>query len=119
MRYLASPSIEKDSDKTFDEIHWLKLESTPNPVDNSDTLRIPGGGFALKLYQFLKDHEIPSIIVLKFCSEGDNVPDAIALTVYLDKWLHFGIVDSKGNINSKVPHSWNFLFGNPAPTEIY
>nr|BAL70292.1 similar to proteasome assembly chaperone 2-like [Nasonia vitripennis] [Meteorus pulchricornis] len=119
LRYLTSPSIEKEYGKLFDELNWIKLESTKNPFDDSDCLEIPGGGFAMKLHHYLTINQIPPGVILKFCSEGDNVPDAVALTTYLDKWLPCGITDSGGKIVVKYPHSWEFLFGNPAPLEIY
>ncbi|KAK0089113.1 hypothetical protein PV325_009144 [Microctonus aethiopoides] len=119
LRYLSSPNIEKEFGEKFNELNWIKLESTINPIDNSDCLEIPGGGFAIKLFNYLIDNQIPTVIIMKFCSEGNNVPDAVELAVYLNKWLPCRMIDSHGKINVKYPHSWKFLFGNPAPIEMY
>lgn len=31
--------------------------------------------------------EIPMVVLLKFVSEGDNIPDALGLVEYLNEWL--------------------------------
>lgn len=31
---------------------------------------------------------MPLAVLLLFCSEGDNVPDAMSLVSHLDDWLH-------------------------------
>ncbi|XP_057332901.1 proteasome assembly chaperone 2 [Microplitis mediator] len=114
MRYLASPSIQMTSGKLFESLDWLELESTTN-AEGTECVSIAGGGFALKLHEFLVQNKIPSVVILRFCSEGDNVPDAVAFVDYLNKWLSFGFDSSK----VKFPDSWEFLFGNPAPLDIY
>lgn len=32
--------------------------------------------------------DLPLAVLLLFCSEGDNIPDAFALTNHLNDWLH-------------------------------
>lgn len=113
MRYIASPIIQKNYQQTFKELNWLHLETEKNPFDNSEFLSIPGGGFAKKLYDFFVENEIPSAILLVFCSEGDNVPDATGLMKYLSSWIKIIVKQTK------YPSSWEFLFGNPAPSDIY
>lgn len=113
MRYIVSPIIEKNYGQKFKELNWLPLETEKNPFTNTEELSIPGGGFAKKLYDFFITNEIPSAILLVFCSEGDNVPDATGLIKYLSSWINIVVKQTK------YPSSWEFLFGNPAPSDIY
>lgn len=39
-------------------------------------------------------------VLLKFCSEGDNIPDALALVNYLNEWLQ--LIKNEVSIVSKV-----------------
>lgn len=39
------------------------------------------------LFVFSCNEDIPMAVVLIFCSEGDNIPDAYALGNYLNDWL--------------------------------
>lgn len=32
--------------------------------------------------------DLPLAVLLLFCSEGDNIPDAFTLTNHLNDWLH-------------------------------
>ncbi|XP_034939662.1 proteasome assembly chaperone 2 [Chelonus insularis] len=118
MRYVASPAIEKNFESKFQKLNWLKLEPIINPEDDRQRFQISGGGFAAKLFNFFFENQIPCLILLRFCSEGDNIEDAVVSLSYLDKWLEYGI-SSTGPILLKHPHSWASLFGNPAPDEIY
>ncbi|KAH0554576.1 proteasome assembly chaperone 2 [Cotesia glomerata] len=110
MRFLASPSCGE----IFSGLDFLELETTKDEAGR-EGFEISGGGFALKLHEFLSNQGIPSVVILRFCSEGDNVPDAVAVLEYLNRWLAFGF-DAK---KVKFPNSWEFLFGNAAPVDIY
>jgi len=83
---------------------------------NKGALQIPGGGFAKNIFNFLCDANIPCIILFKFCSEGDNIADAVTLMYYLNQWIN--VVKANSN-NLKHPPSWKYLFGKPSPYEIY
>lgn len=40
------------------------------------------------LFVFSCAQDIPLAVLLLFCSEGDNIPDALALVNHLNDWLH-------------------------------
>lgn len=121
LRYeMSKEALAIHGDKLKSLGSWIKLE--PKVVDfmeTQDQLQIPGGGFAKNLFELLQQHNVPSTILLRFCMEGDNIPDAVALTDYADQLLEILERDNNGGIKVKFPPSWKFLFGNPPPRDIY
>jgi len=117
LRYVASPGIYAQIGKLFDELNWIphKPEVTSDMI-RGERLQIPGGGFAKSLFNFLSNADIPCAVLFKFCSEGDNVEDAIALVCYLNQWIH--VLESSSD-NLKHPPSWKHLFGKPPSENIY
>lgn len=118
-RYVATQSIMTKYKANFESLSWIPLE--PKHVDflaDDGALQIPGGGFAKSFFDKLNTANIPCVILLKFCSEGDNIPDALELANYVDGWLHLFTRDN-GIPRIKYPPSWKFLFGNAPPREIY
>ncbi|XP_077561298.1 proteasome assembly chaperone 2 isoform X3 [Haemaphysalis longicornis] len=69
--------------------------------------------------------EIPVVLLLVYCSEGDNTPDAILLADRLDEWLHLCQPPAEGIERSgrrgpwQTPISWSLLFGGAPPNTIY
>lgn len=91
--------------------------------------------------------DLPLAVLLLFCSEGDNIPDAFALVNHLNDWLH--LLDSQVSLkldfllslqasnqkqkfylfiffqseepNSKwkIPTSWSLLFGSGIPPALF
>ncbi|XP_011298229.1 proteasome assembly chaperone 2 isoform X2 [Fopius arisanus] len=112
LRYKASPEFLSKFSQQIDS-DWTELEKSPNFLGHPEDARIPGGGFAPSLYKFLSHNAIPTAILLRFCSEGDNIPDAVALMNFTSKWISLN-----GN-EIKMPNSWKFLFGKPAPMSFY
>lgn len=118
-RYLSSEDLIKEYGKKFEELSWIALE--PKQVDDfsgQTSLEIHGGGFAKKLLELFQQNNIKCVILLKFCSEGDNIPDAIELTNYLNTWLNLIPLDDNKSCKLTFPFSWKFLFGNSPLTEI-
>lgn len=118
LRYIASSGIQSESGQLFDDLNWISHK----PKITSDTreegkLQIPGGGFAKSIFNFLSQANIPCAILFKFCSEGDNIADAIALVCYLNQWIH--LLETNSGSNLKYPPSWKHLFGKPPPCDIY
>lgn len=76
---------------------------------------VEGSGFALKLYEILKD-SLKCTVLVKHVSEGDNRNDATTMLNVLQK-LIVNLEDK--SIIVKFPHSWEFVFGNPSPFDIF
>ncbi|EFN70549.1 Proteasome assembly chaperone 2 [Camponotus floridanus] len=117
LRYVASSGIQSENGQLFDDLSWISHK----PKVTSDTrqegkLQIPGGGFAKSIFNFLSHADIPCAILFKFCSEGDNIADAVALVCYLNQWIR---VLGTNSDNLKYPPSWKHLFGKPPPHNIY
>ncbi|KAL4717186.1 hypothetical protein ACJJTC_017073 [Scirpophaga incertulas] len=89
-------------------------------VHESDSdLKIHGGGFASLLYRIASQKLLPCLIFFKYCSEGNNIPDAYEMVEYISKLLPI-IFDKKDCMLQFVqPPSWKLLFGKPPPSDIY
>ncbi|XP_022907956.1 proteasome assembly chaperone 2 [Onthophagus taurus] len=85
-------------------------------VDENGKYLVVGSGFAVKLYEILRK-SIPCMVLIKYVSEGDNIPDAVATLDVLCEMVH-GMSD-RDRFQIKYPISWNFVFGNPPPVGIY
>ena len=120
MRYVASKYLSSEEKSQIESLSWIQLE--PKVVDyiaSEGVLQIPGGGFAKCLMETLEKSEIPCAVLLRFCSEGDNIPDALDLFNYLNQWMSLVPQDTDKRLAIKYPSSWKFLFGNSPPPEIY
>lgn len=118
-RYLASENLISEHGKKFEDLSWIALE--PKKIDDfssQTSLEIHGGGFAKNLFEIFQQNSIQCIILLKFCSEGDNIPDAIELTNHFNKWLYLIPEDDNKSCKLKFPFSWKFLFGNSPLKEV-
>lgn len=63
---------------------------------------------------------IPTLILFKYVSEGDNSADAVSLLEELNAGFNFverGGGD--GKLSIIFPMSWKSLFGNPMPDQLY
>lgn len=119
LRYIASSSLLSEYGEKFKTLNWTYLESKTVEDGSREVLEIPGGGFAKNLYDVLTKINIPCAILLRFCSEGDNIPDGIELANYLNQWLELLSNDESGNLIIRKPPSWKFLFGNNPPPEMF
>lgn len=120
LRYIPSASILIDNEQIFNDLKWIQYESTyVSSSNNKEISNIPGGGFAKNLFNFLLNNDIPCIILFKFCSEGDNIPDALDLINFFNQWIKLLQNDSNGLSIIKYPPSWKYLFGNVPLPETY
>ncbi|XP_014205566.1 proteasome assembly chaperone 2 [Copidosoma floridanum] len=118
-RYLATENVTAECGKQFDALSWITLEPKQDEFSGQSILQIHGGGFAKTMFDLLQKENVPCTVILKFCSEGDNIPDACELINYSNQWLKIIPVHDNNLCKLKFPPSWKFLFGNLPPKELY
>lgn len=74
-----------------------------------------GGGISSKLFLACLSRSLPAAVLMKYCSEGDNIPDAVVLCKHLNDWLN--LVSS--NTAWEYPPSWIGMFGSPPQHGLY
>ncbi|OAD58174.1 Proteasome assembly chaperone 2 [Eufriesea mexicana] len=114
--YLTSDDSLLNDEKLLESLLWKK-HMKYIATESVDPYYISGGGFASGLFIHFKSMQIPSTVLFRYCSEGDNVSDALILFQGLNKWLNL-IKDSTNN-SIKYPPSWEFFFGNPPTSDMY
>ncbi|XP_063041057.1 proteasome assembly chaperone 2 [Engraulis encrasicolus] len=122
LRFLLSPKLEQEASQRIKELEWREMEKVsafPGISDSEKKLYIPGGGITRALYNDCCNEDIPMAVLLTFCSEGDNIPDAFALANYLNDWLHLLSTPADRSPQWNVPASWKLLFGNGIPPAIF
>ncbi|KAG7212565.1 hypothetical protein KM043_012866 [Ampulex compressa] len=120
LRYVPSTDLSSKDKTQFEDLNWVQHKPKPIPYRQNETvLHIPGGGFAINLYNFLSHSKIECVILFKFCSEGDNIADAVDLITYMNQWIKLLDINADGGLKCKFPPSWKYLFGNPPASEIY
>lgn len=122
LRYLLSPALEDEAGSKVKELQWRSMEKVcafPGISDSEQRLYIPGGGITKGLYTDCCNENIPMAVVLIFCSEGDNIPDAFTLGNYLNDWLHLVNTSDQGTTQWNIPSSWKLLFGGGIPPAIF
>ncbi|XP_017890165.1 proteasome assembly chaperone 2 [Ceratina calcarata] len=129
VRYLTTDASLIGNEKLVESLCWTKhtkrqSSSTGSEAAAATTMQrryIPGGGFASALFEHLESIEIPCTVLFCYCSEGDNVSDALILFKGLNGWLNFTNNDT--NVNQandiKYPPSWEYFFGNPPSAGMY
>ncbi|XP_077447032.1 proteasome assembly chaperone 2 [Stigmatopora argus] len=124
LRYLATPSLLKSCGDALEELGWKEMERVALCPGSSESgapeprLRVPGGGITKSLYDDGCREDVPLVALLVFCSEGDNVPDAVTLLNHLDDWLHL-LDNPNPEAKWKIPTSWRLLFGSGIPPAIF
>ncbi|CAG9112708.1 hypothetical protein JYU34_005120 [Plutella xylostella] len=110
-RYVSSDlSPHKD---LIQSLNWVSHTNEDN------NLRIHGGGFATLLYKLAEDESVPCLVLYKYCSEGDNIPDAYDTVCCLNTVIP--LFRKEEDLQSQIiqPVSWKLLFGKPPPQDIY
>ncbi|XP_044776804.1 proteasome assembly chaperone 2 isoform X4 [Neomonachus schauinslandi] len=125
-RYLLTPFVQKSVQAKIMSLNWEEMEKSPciPEIDDSEfCIRIPGGGITKTLYDEGCSKEIPVVVLLKFVSEGDNIPDALGLVEYLNEWLQIikPCCDdpTASALKWKMPSSWRLLFGSGLPPALF
>ncbi|XP_003219766.1 proteasome assembly chaperone 2 isoform X2 [Anolis carolinensis] len=126
LRYLLSPTVEKMIGDIMERLSGKELEQVaafPGVNDDDKVFYVPGGGITKLLFTESCSEGIPMVVLLKFCSEGDNIPDALALVDYLNEWLHLTTLQNESSTLKssrwKIPSSWKLLFGSGLPPALF
>ncbi|NP_001291091.1 proteasome assembly chaperone 2 [Esox lucius] len=122
LRYLLTPSMQKETGDHLKEMDWKEMETVsafPGVSDSEQRLCIPGGGVTKGLFTASCAEDIPLAIVLIFCSEGDNIPDAFTLLNHLNTWLHLVETPIQTQPKWRIPASWRLLFGSGLPPALF
>ncbi|XP_076338694.1 proteasome assembly chaperone 2-like isoform X1 [Tachypleus tridentatus] len=124
LKFLCTPDL---TDSVGSYLHrslgWRSLERR-DPFtyseDSAGVLHMPGSGITRSLFEECSTKKVRLVVLLLYCSEGDNVPDAFTMADQLNSWLQLipGNDSEKGK-SWKVPASWNLMFGNHPPKNIY
>ncbi|XP_023580584.1 proteasome assembly chaperone 2 [Trichechus manatus latirostris] len=117
-RYLLTPSMQKSVQNKIKSLNWEEMEKSQC---------IPGisvGEYSIISFVCCSCcREIPMAVLLKFVSEGDNIPDALGLVEYLNEWLQIikpCMDDSTVSaLPWKIPSSWRLLFGSGLPPALF
>ncbi|XP_031722363.1 proteasome assembly chaperone 2 [Anarrhichthys ocellatus] len=124
LRYLVTPALLKVSAVALEELGWREMERVAalpglTDADTDPRLYVPGGGITKGLYVDSCAEDLPLAVLLLFCSEGDNIPDAFTLLNHLNDWLHLLDNPSQKPNKWKIPTSWSLLFGNGIPPALF
>jgi len=119
-RYLAT-SKAKENCKTDNS--WTELEDTSDEFGRMSK-NLPGSGITKTLYTDCSEKDVPLIVVLMFCSEGDNAPDALRMIDFANNTLNVINIKPRSSLEElkqawKIPKSWNLNFGNTYNRLIY
>ncbi|XP_067933479.1 proteasome assembly chaperone 2-like [Watersipora subatra] len=122
-RYLATEAARSSIPK---DAEYVQLEDSPDEYGRMKK-RMPGSGIANTLFSDCSEENIGLVILLAFCSEGDNAPDALKMAEYANKWLNIHIknkLESEDSLSDskrswKIPQSWQLNFGNAYNQVMY
>lgn len=110
-RYIVNdPGLYKNE---INNINLTKHEATDTEP------KIYGGGFASLLYKISTEKSVPCLILYKYCSEGDNIPDSYEIINCLSKILPLFSVEKELATQITHPVSWKLFYGRPPPKNIY
>jgi len=92
---------------------WIPLERRARGRDEGAEVDpfLPGGGLARRAFVLCEAEGVAAAVLLVFCSEGDNVPEALVLANRVNQLLE--VVDET-KPRWRIPGSWSALFGNQA-----
>ncbi|KAG5682916.1 hypothetical protein PVAND_012234 [Polypedilum vanderplanki] len=93
---------------------FYPVENLATQFNKSSIEKVYGSGIALKLHEQATLNEIPSVILYKFTSEGENTQESVDFCTKVSSYI---LKDCK--IDVKIPSSWKNLFGFDVNAEIY
>lgn len=109
--------VEYVATESFIATHPRLQES----VGHSSCPRLIGHGFAVRLFEEIAAKlGTPTAFLFAYVSEGDNVPDAKLLTLFLNRVTGvIGDPETTTITPANIPESWKLLFGNACPIEMF
>lgn len=129
VRFLSSAMLDRQL-SLEKEMSWRRLEARvcipalsplETPAEGSHGTYIPGGGITKRFLEKCCQEDIAIAVLLIFCAEGDNIPDALLLVRHLNQWLQLVQCEEAQNPLSlwKIPPSWQLMFGSAAPPAMF
>ncbi|KAL7694242.1 putative proteasome assembly chaperone 2 [Plasmopara halstedii] len=95
-------------------------------LSNNQWASVRGAGLAPLLYAQCGEQNLPFVAWLMSCAEGNNVPDAIAMTTQLFHILQIEMKTATSmpdtmppTLPLAIPPSWNQLFGRDPDVSLY
>uniref|UniRef100_A0A2L2YFP1 Proteasome assembly chaperone 2 n=1 Tax=Parasteatoda tepidariorum TaxID=114398 RepID=A0A2L2YFP1_PARTP len=111
LHYLCSSNVEDES--RFGKLSWKKFNLALPHVP-----AVPGGGISKLFLDMCEEQNIPVVVLIMVCSEGDNYSEAYQMVSNLNKWLQIKEGDSE-KIRWVQPFSWSYPYANDAPAVMY
>ncbi|XP_070491851.1 proteasome assembly chaperone 2 [Chironomus tepperi] len=102
-----------------DNDFFKETENLTSNFNKASRQQIPGCGIAIKLHNIATMKQIPSLVLFKYVSEGDNKFDAMQFAEKFNKLLDNPIGEKDGKIDLKIPISWKHMFGHNVNLDIY
>lgn len=99
-----------------------------SPSDPNDAWkRVRGTGVTPLVHAECVKKALPFATLVMACSEGDNVPEAVAMASHLVAFLelsdcipsHQGVVPGGASFRFAFPSSWSQLFGRGPDVALY
>jgi len=119
VRYLQS--MGSTIKTTFQQVQRVERFSLKPTEDPSGIIYLPGSGLTRKLFEALCKESIDVTVLVKYCSEGDNTPDAFQLLEALSSFVQIKEPSkvTGSRVSWDVPVSWSGLYGDNAPHTIF
>lgn len=111
IKYMTGVQAAGSESEEVLQQHEVRPQTTNTPAG---PVHIPGSGFGYSLFQILKEAGHNVVMLVHYCSEGDNRPDAQKLVRVVGNGL-LGVEDVKW----VEPVSWNNMFGSEIRSDIF
>ncbi|XP_075218517.1 proteasome assembly chaperone 2 [Lycorma delicatula] len=119
-RYIVSPLFKTQDFEKIKSLDWkqyLYSARMPSEIESDSLgLKYVGAGFSYHLYKECLEQNLPCLVLLKFSSDGYNIPDAEKYLQLMNNYLNLIPCDAP----ITYPISWKVLGdeGKPPP-ELY
>ncbi|XP_015795027.1 proteasome assembly chaperone 2 [Tetranychus urticae] len=122
IRYISTNILKENSPSILSD--QLKVTELKEESENDEELSISaivGGGLTKTLYQYWQKENVPGLLLVIFCSEGDNTPEAMEILETANKIIKVKepITSSKPQNRWKTPISWMQIFGGAIPNNLF